>query len=53
MENVDFIELDSIELSETNGGTIRGYGWIGLLQPIYDFGCGAYEGWRDCMNDNR
>jgi len=52
MKNLNFIELDHIELSETNGGIgwSGGLGWLFFLQPAYDFMQGSIEGMNDCRS---
>lgn len=37
-----FEVLTKKELVEINGG--KGWGWVGLIQPAYDFCCGVAKG---------
>lgn len=48
MENINFTELTSTELVEIDGG--KGWGWLGLLQPIYDFGRGFVDGFKSGLD---
>jgi len=48
---MNYVEIDSDELVEIDGG--GGFGWVGLIQPIYDFGSGICQGFQDAAkNDN-
>ena len=43
-ENNSFTEMTVNETMTTDGG--KGLGWIGLLQPAYDFICGVVDGFK-------
>jgi hypothetical protein len=49
MNEYTFNELDSTELCEITGG---GGGWIGYLQPAYDFGRGICEGFKSASDED-
>lgn len=42
--NNRFTEMTVNETMTTDGG--KGLGWIGLLQPAYDFICGVVDGFK-------
>lgn len=42
--NNRFTEMTMNETMATDGG--KGLGWIGLLQPAYDFICGVVDGFK-------
>lgn len=42
-----FEVLDDSTLENVVGG--KGLGWIGLLQPVYDFGSGIVKGFTDSI----
>ncbi|GMA67201.1 lactococcin G-beta/enterocin 1071B family bacteriocin [Leuconostoc gelidum] len=41
-DNVIFNELTETELSSISGG--KGWGWVGLIEPAWDFGGGVVKG---------
>ena len=42
--NNRFTEMTVNETMTTDGG--KGLGWIGLIQPAYDFICGVVDGFK-------
>lgn len=43
----NFEVLTDATLSDVNGG--KGFGWVGLVQPLYDFGSGVVKGFADSI----
>lgn len=42
--NNGFYEMSQYEIMVTDGG--KGWGWVGLVQPAYDFLSGVWDGFK-------